>query len=120
LLVQLDVEPCHARVGKTAVGIERLDALQVRVEPRTVEEIFFAPGNFRALAGGECVLQPPLVNGVDAVERQAVNLDRAGLLAGSARGDDEEARNDRQTHGWHYTTITCASRRANKRPRRLF
>ena len=62
LVVQLDVEAGDARVGKAAIGVERLDALEVGVEPRAIEEVLLAPGNFRALAGGERVLQAALVD----------------------------------------------------------
>ena len=82
LVVQLDVEAGDARVGVAAVGVERLHPLQIGVEARPIEEGFLAPGDFRALAGGERVLQAALIDSLDALEGQAVDLDRAAFLAG--------------------------------------
>ena len=43
--VERDVDARDAGVGKTPVGVECLDPLQVRVEPRTVERRGLAPGD---------------------------------------------------------------------------
>ena len=59
-VVQLDVETGHARVGVPAVGVERLDPLQVRVEARPVEECLPAPGQLGALARRERIAQARL------------------------------------------------------------
>ena len=56
-VVQLDVEAGHARIGIPAVGVKRLDPLQVRVEARPVEVRLSAPGQLGALARGERVAQ---------------------------------------------------------------
>ena len=94
LVVELDVEAGDPRVGIAAVGVERLNPLQVRVEARPVEEVFLAPGNFRALAGRERVLQATFVDRLDAFEREAVNLDGASLLAARGQRKDGEGKRD--------------------------
>src|SRR5471032_367776 len=99
LVVELHVEAGDPRVGKSAVGVERLNALQVRVEARTVEEILLAPGDFRALAGRQRIFQTAYVNRLDAVEGEATNLDGPPLLAGGGtREDDENKCGDREAH----------------------
>ena len=45
LVVQLDVEANDARVRIAAIGIERLDALQIRVEAGAVEVVLPSPRN---------------------------------------------------------------------------
>ncbi len=49
-LVQLDVERGHARIGKTAVAVERLDALEIRLEGAPVEVALPAPRDPRSLS----------------------------------------------------------------------
>ncbi len=101
-VVQLDVETGDARIGEPAIGVERLDALEIGVEPRSIEVRLLAPGDFRALAGGERVLQAVFVDALDALEREAVNLDGSPLFARDARGEDRNGeRDDRETHAWH-------------------
>jgi hypothetical protein len=56
-VVQLDVESGHARIRISTVGIERLNPLQVRIKARPVEKRLSAPGELRALAGGEGLAQ---------------------------------------------------------------
>ena len=67
-VVQLDVETGHARIGIPAVGVERLDPLQVRVEASPVEVRLSAPGQLGALARGERVAQARRVDRLHADE----------------------------------------------------
>ena len=82
LSFSLTSKPVTRASGEPAVGVERLNPFQVRVETGTVEEVFFTPGDFRALAGGERLLEPALVDRLDALEREAVDLDRPSFFAG--------------------------------------
>ena len=101
-VVELHVEAGDARVGESTIGVERLHALQVRVEARTVEDIFLAPGHFRTLAGRERIVQAADVNRVDAVEGEAVHRDGSAFLARSGTHEGREhERGDREAHHEH-------------------
>jgi len=101
LLVQVHVEAGDARVGKSAIGIESLDTLEVRVEPRSIEVCLLAPRQLRALMCGERVLESALVDPLHALKFQAVNLDRPFFLT-AARNQREGKQRDSaeaRTHG---------------------
>ena len=68
LRIELHIEAGHPRVGISTVGVESLDALEVRVEARSVEVILLPPRQDRALVGGEGVFQPRLIDGLHAAE----------------------------------------------------
>jgi hypothetical protein len=81
LAVQLDVEADDARVRIAAIGIERLDALQVRIEAGAVEVVLPSPRNNGALPCSKGVLEFSFVDLLDAFEGQTMDRDRAFFLA---------------------------------------
>src|SRR5262245_40242205 len=80
-VVQLDVEADDTRVGKAPIRIERLDALEVRVEAGAVEVGLPSPRNNGASPCGEGTPQSSFVHLLDAIERQTTDPDGAFLLA---------------------------------------
>src|SRR5262245_55050190 len=74
-VVELYVEPGDARVRIAAIGVERLDPLQVGIESSAVEVVLAAPGKLRALACRERAAQARLFNGLDAAELEFLDLD---------------------------------------------
>ena len=80
-VVQLDVETGHPRVGVPTIGVERLDPLQVRVEPRPVEECLPAPGQLGALARRQRSAQARLVDRVHTDELDRTDGNRAFFVA---------------------------------------
>src|SRR5207248_2873569 len=97
LVVELDVESGDTRVGITAVGVEGLDAFEVRIEARTIEEILAAPGDLRALTRRQRVLEAAFVDRFDTLEGKAMDLNRPFFFAsgrerrGRKKGDDTTA-----------------------------
>ena len=85
----------HARVRVPAVGVERLNSLQVGVEASTVEERLLSPGQPVALARRERVAEPRRVDRLHALEIERVDENRpffftAGRSHEQAREDDAE------------------------------
>src|SRR5262249_33598803 len=92
-VIELDVEGADARVRKTAVAVERLDTLQVRVEGAAIEVGFVPPGHTRSTFGLKRVGERGLVNLLDAVEFELVNLDVAFLVASGEKEGNEGNQN---------------------------
>ena len=97
LVVQLDVESGDARIRKAAVGVERLNALQVGIEPRAIEIVFPAPRQLRAFARRERRLEPRIIDCLDALELETVNLDRAFFFTRSKHERQREHEEGRKT-----------------------
>ncbi len=109
-VVELYVEAGDARIRVSPIGIERLNALQIRIEAGAVEVVLPAPGKDGTLLGRERAFQTSFVNGLGAFERDAVNLDRPFFLAsGCKRHGKQRDGPDQGTHGWHSGTIFHAT-----------
>lgn len=107
LLVQLHVERRDSGAWIPTIAIKRDDPFQVGVELLPGEIVLLAPGEFRALNGGEDRAQLSMIDGLYARELQPVNADRLVLQApgkGCAEAQRHKAdackpNNRRQTAG---------------------
>ena len=91
LVIELHVEVGDVRVGKPAILIKGLNALEVGIEARTVEVSFTSPWDFRALLGRQRVPEPRLVDRMDTLKLQTVDADGSFLFA---RRDHSHERNE--------------------------
>jgi hypothetical protein len=80
--VEVDVERGDVGVGKTAIAVERLDALQIGIEGAPVEIPLASPRQPRALPRLEDPLQRIGVHLLHADKVQAGNPDLAVLVTG--------------------------------------
>src|SRR5689334_13519292 len=76
LVVQFDVEAGDTGIRVSAVGVKRLNSLQVGVEPGSVEERLLSPGQLVALTCGERAAEPRRVHSLHALEIQGVDENR--------------------------------------------
>ena len=115
LVVQLDVESGDPRVGIAAIGVKRLDALEIGVEAGPVEIRLPAPRQLRALPRGQHAFQPRLIHRLHPLESEAAHGDRAFFPAGAARhGDQDETKAQEVRRMWlkqrTTTRATCVRR----------
>src|SRR4029077_17628757 len=88
----LDVETRHTRVRVSAVGVKRLNSLQVRIEASTVEERLFSPRQLVAWMRRKRGAELRHVHRLDALEVEGVDANRPLFFTASRR--QCEARED--------------------------
>ena len=101
-VIQLDVERADARVGESAIAIERLQPFEVGFERAAIEIGFVPPGQPGSALGLKRSGERLLVDLLDALEIEAVNLDVALLAAGTKKeGNEEEQKGKTRTCSGH-------------------
>src|SRR5262249_7978273 len=110
--VELYVEIRDTSVGIPTIGIERLNPLEVHIEPRTIEVVLFSPWDDRALASGQGGFESRLVHTLDPHDCNLFDSDCASSFTGNGSGERGKQRDDGKNMRFASHVLELTTRRA--------